>query len=541
MKKSYTMFGTLVLLALLQYALPMQSRAALKLLDDKLRVKGSLYEFATYRTSATSTDRQYSDTRFGLMRTKATLELLYEAVQNDKMMLNLFGFFQYWHESVPDFDDEYRQSIASWNRKKYQGPSYDADDWINELYVDLYKGKWNLRLGKQIVFWSEVDMVRTIDRINPLDLRYTTPGIDPFDEMKLGLWMMRGFYNSDLPGQLNFEWIWIPGDFEGIRTPVEGTALGATPAPQGPENLRPRPFGQGAVVEREFYRSKPAWTLGNSEYAFRVRGNSELPLLGDVYLLDWTLSWFHGMNQTPVARRKNLGEPSLTNMDPSTLNGYLSANAVSRVFGLPAPRLPHSPFWRYKFFDAIGASLQSYIPAVKGVLRGEFSYEIGLPENMAVTKSVDRTPGSQKPITGTTERDNFNTGITLDRPIQWRWLENRWGSSGVFDCTFGWFGQWRLGNVTRIRRTFGYYQRSQSNFTVLIRGKLWNNELWPTLRFLYNTRNWGYGALALRYTPGKHMRYEGGYLWFFAKDPADSTEASAENKDLIYLRVGYEF
>ena len=29
--------------------------------------------------------------------------------------------------------------------------------------------------------------------------------IDPWDEMKLGLWMMRGFYNSSLPGQLVFD------------------------------------------------------------------------------------------------------------------------------------------------------------------------------------------------------------------------------------------------------------------------------------------------------------------------------------------------
>ncbi len=99
--------------------------------------------------------------------------------------------------------------MTSRARHRYQGPYERADDWINEMYADTYSGPWNIRMGKQIVFWSEVEMVRTIDRINPLDLRYTTPGIDPWDEMKLGLWMLRVFYTSDLPGQLVFEGIWI--------------------------------------------------------------------------------------------------------------------------------------------------------------------------------------------------------------------------------------------------------------------------------------------------------------------------------------------
>jgi len=43
------------------------------------------------------------------------------------------------------------------------------------------------------------------------------------------------------------------------------------------------------------------------------------------------------------------------------------------------------------------------------------------------------------------------------------------------------------------------------------------------------------------YLPSEHMRYELGYLWFFARDPTDSNEASMENGDSIYFRIGYEF
>ena len=184
------------------------------------------------------------------------------------------------------------------------------------MYIDAYTGPWNIRMGKQIVFWSEVEMVRTIDRINPLDLRYTTPGIDPFDEMKLGLWMVRGFYTSDLPGQLVFEGIWTP-DFQRVRTPLEGTAMGSNPGPQGPEKLRPRAYGQNAAIDTMFRHDMPDISLKNTTFAFRVKGTSQLPYN---YLLDWSLSWYHGMNTTPVARGKTLGD--ISSVDPNTLNGF---------------------------------------------------------------------------------------------------------------------------------------------------------------------------------------------------------------------------
>lgn len=531
MKKTINIFSAIFLVLAVAGIFVTDCEAAFHLLDDKLRVKGSIYEFMIYRTDLKSEERDFRDSDWGLMRTKGTLELLYKAVDNENLQVNLFSFLQYWHESVPDIDNEYHDSMTRANRKRYQGPSYDQDDWINEMYADIYAGKWNIRLGKQIVFWSEVEMVRTIDRINPLDLRYTTPGIDPWDEMKIGLWMMRGFYNSDLPGQLVFEWIWIPGDYEGVRTPREGTSMGASPNPPSLSGEdTPRAFGLGAAVNEQWRRSQPAFNIRNSSFAFRVRGNSELPLLGDYYLLDWTVSWYHGMNNTPVANRGDL----------DTINGYNNTLAFARLFGADIPRVP-SGLWEYKFFDVVGASLQTYVPKIGSVVRGEISYEIGLPENKAAPDHIDSTPSFAKEITGTTERDVVNVGVTIDKPLKSIWLSQRWGSSGVFDCTFGWFSQWRQGNVTRIRRTFAYGDRSQTNFTLTVRTRLKHNSIWPTIRTLYNVRNWGYSVFAVRYTPGKHMRYELGFIWFFAHNQWAFREAYAKNKDSIYFRIGYEF
>ena len=85
-------------------------------------------------------------------------------------------------------------------------------------------------LGKQIIVWGETDIVRSADVVNPLDLRYAIPGIDFWEELKRGLWMFRGLYQSRLPGNLLFELIFIPGDFQNMLLPNEGTHWGISPA-----------------------------------------------------------------------------------------------------------------------------------------------------------------------------------------------------------------------------------------------------------------------------------------------------------------------
>ena len=53
--------------------------------------------------------------------------------------------------------------------------------------------------------WGETDIKRTVDIINPIDVRLGSPGVDAWEEIKLGLFMLRGTYQSQLPGNLLFE------------------------------------------------------------------------------------------------------------------------------------------------------------------------------------------------------------------------------------------------------------------------------------------------------------------------------------------------
>ena len=54
-------------------------------------------------TKLTPEDKQYNNNNWGLMRTKGTLELLYNAYEQGDTNVNLFGFFQWWHESSSGF------------------------------------------------------------------------------------------------------------------------------------------------------------------------------------------------------------------------------------------------------------------------------------------------------------------------------------------------------------------------------------------------------------------------------------------------------
>ena len=98
----------------------------------------------------------------------------------------------------------------------YQFPQ-KIDDVITELYTDYINGPWQVRTGKQIVIWGQLDMSRVADVVNPLDLRWGVPGVDTWEEVKQGLWMIRTFYQSQLPGNLLFEFILNPGYYTSFQ------------------------------------------------------------------------------------------------------------------------------------------------------------------------------------------------------------------------------------------------------------------------------------------------------------------------------------
>jgi len=546
MKQKLSLFITLCFVFLL---VSHDAWADFEFLDGKIRIKGRLEQFMILKVNIPHEDRWAHKHNIGVNQSIFAIEGLFNLVNNDTLLINLQSYFRWYYDSVTDLDHRYRDSFdRRYLNRRIKTNRWDADDWVNELYLDAYSGPWNIRLGKQVIAWSEVEMVRTIDRINPLDMRYSTPGIEPFEEIKMGLWMLRLFYNSDLPGNLIFETIFVPGDHERSRVAVEGTWMMDPPAPgdfRGP--------GMRGVLDQWWDRCEVPFSLKNYKFAFRIRGNSEVWLFKTPYVLDWTLSYINTLDDSLAVTD-----------DWDLANEYLTSIAVDRVTGektfksereryfaillgkIPGP-IPSKRIWHFRRYELIGGSLQTYVPPLGSVLRGEISFELGRNWNKIDPRTAVRNVGNAGPYApGITERNMINYGITLDRPLFIPWYGNRmqrWGVRPAWDVTLGFFQGYYLGNVSRTWRVSdGYGDRSQTFFTFMLRGGFRHNEFIPVIRAQYNTRNFGYVSPAITYMPGKHLRFETGFLWFWAaNDPEAHREAKGEDLDALFFKIRYEY
>ena len=171
---------TLVILALFLSA-PSTSQAEIALMDGKLILSGFVKNTTYYRLNGQ--DREFKkghgglsnhDTNFDFSNFSAYLEALYTVKEDQQSTFRIFGGFRTWYEMATSYDDSMSRSMYKDDRRQYQFPQ-KLDDVITELYTDYTSGPWQLRLGKQIVIWGQLDMSRVADVVNPLDLRWGVP------------------------------------------------------------------------------------------------------------------------------------------------------------------------------------------------------------------------------------------------------------------------------------------------------------------------------------------------------------------------------
>ncbi|MCX5885789.1 MAG: hypothetical protein NT096_07765 [Proteobacteria bacterium] len=555
-------------------------KAGINLFNGKVRLQTTLANVTQIRThycshtntvgwlglqSAPYDDNKFHDTKLGLFKTILSMEALVRWWESPNLVVNQEIYFKYFYEAAPDIDHKLGSNIASYDRyTDYQTPRFHWDDMMNELYFDIYSGPCNFRVGKQIVFWSETEMVQTVDKINPLDLRYGAMGIEPWDEVKLGLWMFRGFYNSSLPGNLIFEHIFIPGNPQYSRTPVEGTSWGGPAVP----NSDLGPGGMKQFLDDWWEADRPKnFNFSWYQYAFRVRGNSTFNFLGEL-THDWTVSLFNGFTHVPVVVRDfkevNFTLGSLA-ANRSTGRGATSENLMGFFpdsFGVSAEDADEIPGrqWEPRRYITVGASDQTYEPVTGAVYRLELAYEIARPYNSIPGKALCEKWGigsnlsmsdRQMYVGPVIHRDSFNFGLTIIRPVLWPWLQQQrwgpWSSNAVFDMTLGFYRGMIIGTqdmVDRIKHNYAQAQKYENNFTFMNQIKLIGPmDIYFIFRALYNERNWGYVVPAFSCIATTHLSVDIGYSWFYAKNPkADANgTAFAEDQDFAFIKMKYQF
>lgn len=107
---------------------------------------------------------------------------------------------------------------------------------VNEAYVDLAKGPWFLRIGRQAISWGEADTIGLLDANNPFDITIQPGLMIDLDEARIPLWTIRGTYELfDVIGPFSsafLEAYWVPGWLDTTISPL--VVQSASPFAQPP-------------------------------------------------------------------------------------------------------------------------------------------------------------------------------------------------------------------------------------------------------------------------------------------------------------------
>lgn len=514
----------IVLLALVVclFAYVEKSQAYMTFYDGDLEINGFLKEQMFIRTQAPSSQDPYRSNDIDFWRSNMVVEGLYKLKKDGDLKVNLFSGFKYYYEKAPHLNDRMKDAIPRWAYDEYIQPS--GTDLISELYADFQYGPLQVKVGKQIVVWGEMNLKQTADVINPLDLRYGSPGTEAWEDIKLGLWMIRALYQTDLPGQLNFEVLFIPGDYEMTRLPIEGTYQG--------EGLTDARFNKGCdygIAEWAFEkmrRDEPGLDLSNWELGLKLRGYT--------WNVDWSVFYFNTINDAATVSDKRL-QGGLGSKYGRFLFEYVTNALVAGTGGPFAPQMPSYKVFSYKRYEVLGATFQTRLENFPvSEWRLEMFYYIGEPLNRAFDGSST--------FYDETRKNTFGFGLEGRDYYRIPYFTHNWFDDKKLVASVSFFFE-EIFDFDRdlvIRKGRGH-RRGDSHaceITWSFSQQFFHAKWFAMFTGSYNPIGKWFALPVLSYAPGEHWRFEGGYAMYGA---SSSWQDGLEDKDSILLRVRYEF
>ncbi len=279
--------------------------------------------------------------------------------------------------------------------------NYHADDILKELYVDYHTRDLELRLGKQMIVWGEIDGFRLLDLVNPFDLREFI--LDDYEDSRIPQWSIDAKWRfcPDKPNK-SLEFVFIP-DFQDNRLMKEGSQWevdelkvfhGGVNAFNWFDGLL------GPLYGFELQHNKPAKTFENSNFGIRYKDI----LQTKAGALAYTLSYYYAMdyNFTPFVRGWSpvFGLGSTNSKSPAGFPGFL--NAPTRV------DLEHT---RLHIFGATFNYTLGYWQ-----LRGELAYTLN---KYTAVNPLESGPSGQDMAK---KKDTIDYCLGFDRSIFTDWL-----------------------------------------------------------------------------------------------------------------------
>jgi hypothetical protein len=149
---------------------------------------------------------------------------------------------------------------------------------LREAYLDIFLGKVDLRIGKQISPWGRADGLNPTDNLTPSDYFVRSPD---HDDMRLGNYRIRAQYNP-------MEWLKIEADVIPWYTPSQ--------------------YRFDQVDMPAFVTINPPLNPGFQLDKSSVAGKIDLIFTG----IEGSVSWFKGYDPLPVLKPGSLPAPPFT-------------------------------------------------------------------------------------------------------------------------------------------------------------------------------------------------------------------------------------
>jgi len=525
MKKTTFLTAVLATLVYTLSFLP-SAHAIVELFDGKLKLNGNIKESILYRTQMDAEAKKYHDCSMDYDVTSGLLEALYTFKEDENGALRAYAGFKYWWDKAPMYDDKLHHNIYKTERKDYVRPRNFDDDVLTEAYIDYINGPLQVKVGKQIVIWGQLDIQRVADVVNPLDLRKGAPGIDSWEEVKRGIWMIRSIYKSQLPGDLQFEGIFNPGDYRGMELAYEGTHYGSEHAPNNP--FKPGPaFGIFSWQQQKWRQDMPGWALKNYELGFRLTGYT--------WDTDWTLLAWNALDDGPVANPRHA--------TPYMLE-YIEAGIFSEILGRginpPPAKAFHQRVWQYKRYTTFGGTAQRVVkPLWDSVWRLEWYYEKSRPLDLG-------TGGDKAAVYDWTRRSVVGGAVQCSKDIRIPgFTDSIIANSALTTVAFTFFYEKiphfsndlvvddrnHQAGHSSTQQLILYVQQSlfQGSFMFIFTGNY----------YLHVAKWMAVPALSYMF-PGKHWRLDLGYA-AYGVGRKDYLVRTTDRKDSIITRLRYEF
>lgn len=150
--------------------------------------------------------------------------------------------------------------------------------FVDEAYIDIEQGKFDLRAGKQLITWGRADAVNFTDNLNPIDF---SDFLDTEDE-KIGVWSTHLKY---YPGRWTLESVVIPVFNASLLPQANSPWLALDPTVE----VFPGTFLNATYQFNEAVQPPKDWR--GAQYAFKAGS----------YIGSWdfSFSYYNGYNDVP--------------------------------------------------------------------------------------------------------------------------------------------------------------------------------------------------------------------------------------------------